>query len=724
MQFVVQTPLPIDAHVAEIAAHVRAHRSAVIVAPPGSGKTTRIPPALAAIGRTILLQPRRVAARALARRIASEQGWTIGGEIGWQIRFERKFSDRTRLLVATEGILTARLQSDPLLSDFDVVILDEFHERSIHADVALALAKQAMDSRDDLAVVVMSATIAADEVAQFLGGARVFDVGARRYGVDIQYKPGISMSAAVREQLRDAEGDILCFLPGMREIERTRGELANVDALVLPLHGSLDVDAQERALAPANRRKVILATNIAETSLTVEGVTDVIDSGVHKVLRFDPETAVDHLVVERIAADSAEQRAGRAGRTRAGRAVRLWDSRDILRAHREPDVRRVDLAPPLLDILSWGGDPRTFAWFERPPEDRIEAGLALLDALHASEAQEQLRALPLHPRLARIVIDAHGSDDAIAIAVQLSGGTPAEIHEVSLIARRLLGGNYRRHVDDATLRRALLAGYPDRVAQRREPKSPRLLLSSGTGATLAREIDDGNGEFLVILDITGDFVRNARVVEREWLSPTRREVVHEWGGNRVRATERSWYGAILLHEQNVAPDAAEAERILAENATPDPLLARRVAFAELDVDWPSVMANAVVGKRNLDDVHIELPFNLRRRLDDLAPLTIPLPSGRSAKLDYRDDGSIVASAKLQELFGLAESPRIGPHRTPVTFALLSPSGRPVQITQDLRGFWNGAYQQVRKELRGRYAKHPWPEDPWTAPATHRAKRRG
>src|SRR5947209_2429967 len=438
MPSVVQTPLPIDAPVAEIAAHVRARRSAVIVAPPGSGKTTRIPPALAAIGRTILLQPRRVAARALARRIAAERGWTIGEEIGWQIRFERKFSDRTRLLVATEGILTARLQTDPLLSDFDVVILDEFHERSIHADVALALAKQAMDSRDDLAVVVMSATIAAEDVARFLGGARVFDVGARRFPIDVRYKPGVSMSAAIREQLRDPEGDILCFLPGMREIERTRGELASVDALVLPLHGSLDVDAQERALAPADRRKVILATNIAETSLTVEGVTDVIDSGVHKVLRFNPETAVDHLVVERIAADSAEQRAGRAGRTRPGRAIRLWDSRDILRPHCEPDVRRVDLAPPLLDIIAWGGHPRRFAWFERPPEDRIDAGLALLDAIHAADSQEQLRALPLHPRLARIVIDAHGDDDAIAIAVQLSGGAPAEISELSSIDRRVL----------------------------------------------------------------------------------------------------------------------------------------------------------------------------------------------------------------------------------------------------------------------------------------------
>jgi ATP-dependent helicase HrpB len=729
MQFVVQTPLPIDDDVAAIVGHVRAHRSAVVVAPPGSGKTTRVPPALTAIGRTILLQPRRVAARALARRIAAERGWTIGNEIGWQIRFERRFSDQTRLLVATEGILTARMQSDPLLSDFDVIVLDEFHERSIHADVALAMAKQAMDARPELAIVVMSATIAASEVARFLGGARVFDVGTRRFPVDVVYRPGVSVADAVREQLRNPGGDILCFLPGMREIERAAAELANADALVLPLHGSLDVDAQERALAPASRRKVILATNIAETSLTVEGVTDVIDSGLHKVLRFDPDTAVDHLVAERIAADSADQRAGRAGRTQAGRAIRLWDARDILRAHREPDIRRVDLAPSLLDIVAWGGDPRTFAWFERPDDSRIEAGMELLTSLGAiddgrlTSAGTTLRSLPLHPRLGRILVDAHGADEAVTLVAKLGGGGPPEERELISIARNLLGSHYRKHIDDATLRRALLAGYPDRVAQRREPKSPRVLLSSGTGATLAREIDDGNGEFLVVLDITGDLVRMARVVEREWLSPTRKEIVHELEGNRVRAIERSWYGAILLHEQRVAPEQPEAERILASHAAPDELLLRRVAFAQLDVDWPSLLAIAVAGKRSLDQVQIELPFPLRRKLDELAPMTIPLPSGRSARLEYRDDGSVVASAKLQELFGLAESPRLGPRRIPVTFALLSPSGRPVQITQDLRGFWNGAYQEVRKELRGRYPKHPWPEDPWTEPATHRTKRR-
>src|SRR5262245_24802785 len=657
IQTMVQTPLPIDEHVSAIVEHVRKARTAVIVAPPGSGKTTRIPPALAALGRTILLQPRRVAARALAPRIAEERGWRIGEEIGWQIRFERRFSERTRLLVATEGILTARLQSDPLLSDFDVVVLDEFHERSIHADLALALARQAMLARDDLAVVVMSATIAAEDVAKFLGSARVFDVDARRFPVAISYEPRAPLAAIVRREL--ADGDVLVFLSGAREIERARDEIGRVDADVLPLHGSLDVDAQERALAPAARRKVILATNIAETSLTVEGVTTVVDTGLHKVLRFDPDTAVDHLVTERIAADSAAQRAGRAGRVRAGRGVRLWDERDILHPHREPEIRRVDLAPPVLDIIGWGGDPKTFAWYERPPEERIDAAVALVRVLGP------LPSLPVHPRLARILVDAHGADEAIEICVQLEGGSPAEARELTAVAKRVLGARYRKHVDDATLRRALLAGYPDRVAQRREPKSPRLLLSSGTGATLTRDADDGRGEFLVILDITGDLVRMARPVEREWLTPTDKVVAQE--GERI--VERSMYGAIVLHEQTVGRVAA-------------PKPERKV-----------------------------LP----------GPATLLLPSGRTAKLDYRDDGSIHAAVKLQELFGLADTPKI--NGTPVTFELLSPAGRPVQVTRDLRSFWNGAYKDVRKELRARYPRHPWPEDPWTAVPTHKAKRR-
>ncbi|HEY6138046.1 MAG TPA: ATP-dependent helicase C-terminal domain-containing protein [Thermoanaerobaculia bacterium] len=669
----VQAPLPIDEHVGAIVEHVRRARTAVVVAPPGAGKTTRLPPALASLGRTILLQPRRVAARALARRIASERGWSVGEEIGWQIRFERRFSARTRLLVATEGILTARLQSDPLLSDFGVIVLDEFHERSIHADLALALAKQAMLARDDLALVVMSATIAAEEVAAYLGGARVFEVGARRFPVDIRYRP----NASIAEAVRGTRGDVLCFLPGVREIEAARAQLTGtIDALVLPLHGTLDVDAQERALAPSPRRKVILATNVAETSLTVEGITEVVDSGKHKVMRFDPETAVDHLVLERISADSAEQRAGRAGRTAPGRCTRLWDERDILRPHREPEVRRVDLAGPVLDILSWGGDPKTFDWFERPPEERIGAAIELLKMLRvipsraageeppagggslAALGMTRIRALPLHPRFARILIDAHGADEAIELVGE-------DAHELQSIARRLLGSEYRKHVDDVTLRKALLAGYPDRVAQRREPKSPRVLLSSGTGATLARETDDGSGEFLVVLDVTGDLVRAARPIEREWLAPTHRETIQS--GDKI--VERAMYGAIVLHEQTVG----------------------RVAP----------------------------PKRERKALP--GPAELALPSGRNARLDYRDDGSIVAAVKLQELFGLADTPRI--NGTPVTFELLSPAGRPVQVTRDLRSFWNGAYQEVRKELRARYPRHPWPEDPWSAAPTHRTKKR-
>jgi ATP-dependent helicase HrpB len=683
----VQTPLPVDEHVGAIVSLVRAEKRAVILAPPGAGKTTRIPPALVELGPTILLQPRRIAARTLARRIAEERGWTLGEEIGWQIRFERRFSARTRLLVATEGILTARLQSDPLLSDFKVVILDEFHERSIHADLALALVKQAADSRDDLAVVVMSATMDPAPVAQFLGGAKVVQIDARRYPIDVRYAPDLTMTQAVREVARDAKGHILCFLPGVREIEDVRRAIPNA----FPLHGSLDVDAQERALAPSRERKIILATNVAETSLTVEGVSDVIDAGLQKVLRFDPETAVDHLVLEQISLDSADQRAGRAGRTGPGRATRLWDERMILRPHRESEVRRVDLASPVLDIVAWGGDARTFDWYERPPDYRIDAAIELLRRLGALEGRvaERLRAIPLHPRLARVLLD--GGENAVRVCALLSEDARsigsgdalalADSPRLDFAARELM--RHARGTGD--VRRALLAGYPDRVAMRREPGSLRLLLSSGTGAVLAKESGMHSGDFLVALDVTGGqeaLVRIASVVEKDWLTPTHEDVIHEYVNGRVRATKRVWYDAILLKEINVAPDPAEVERL-----TP---------------------------KKRIDPA-------LERRLAMRGPESLDLPSGRSVKLEYREDGSVFAAVKLQELFGLGETPSIG--STPVTFELLSPAGRPVQVTRDLRSFWNGAYQQVRKELRARYPRHPWPEDPWTAQATHRTKRK-
>jgi ATP-dependent helicase HrpB len=741
MQSQVQAPLPIDPHIAAISEHVRRERSAVIVAPPGSGKTTRVPPALARLGRTILLQPRRVAARALARRIASEQGWTIGGEIGWQIRFERRFSRDTRLLVATEGILTARLQSDPLLTDFDVVILDEFHERSIHADLALALVRQAMQSRDDLAVVVMSATIDPAPVASFLGGARVFSIDARPYPVDVRYRPGMSVAEAVRE----TTGNVLCFLPGAREIEQARVAIGNLDALVLPLHGQLDVDAQERALAPALRRKVILATNVAETSLTVEGVTEVIDSGLQKVMRYDAESGIDHLVTERVSLDSADQRAGRAGRTAPGRATRLWDARDILRPQREPEINRVDLASTMLDVIAWGGDPLSFEWFERPATDRLDAALELLTQLGAIEGRkltaigEELRRYPLHPRLARLIVAAEGDETAVRIAAAISEGVRLRRSETTVSDALALADDAPPHVVAQLLRhpersrgtradggaasaamssapaarpgpsttlgmtsvlKAILAAYPDRVARRREPRSPRLLLASGTGAVLAKESGVRDGEYLVAFDVanTGGeaLVRAASIIEKEWLTPTRIEKVHMLTRGRVRAVEHLWYGALLLGERSAEADPLEEARLLEEDRKPkvDPLTQRRIAFAGTE-----------------------------KNLDKLAPLTIPLPSGRGARLEYRDDGSVFASVKLQELFGLGETPRIGPNQTSVTFELLAPNGRPVQVTRDLRSFWNNTYAEVRKELRGRYPRHPWPDDPWNATPTHRTKRR-
>lgn len=758
-------PLPIDPYIAAITELVKRTRRAVIVAPPGSGKTTRVPPALLAIGKTILLQPRRVAARALARRIAAERHWMLGREIGWQIRFERNFSADTRLLVATEGVLTARLQADQLLSEFSVVILDEFHERSIYADLALALVKQAVETRDDLAVVVMSATMDARPVADFIG-AEVIDVETQRHPLRIEYRAGTSIDAAVLDVAEREAGDILCFLPGAREIDRAQQAIQQraTDMLVLPLHGSLDVDAQERALLPASRRKVILATNVAETSLTVEGVAIVVDAGLQKVARYDPETAVDHLETEMISRDSADQRAGRAGRTGPGVVIRLWDERTQLRPHREPEIRRVDLASTVLDIIAWGDDPRDFAWYEEPPQDRLDAAIALLEQLGAIDgrrltaAGEMMRRMPLHPRLARLILSARGADEAIAVCAVLSEDTrklergrelpttrcdvlsiadrfraPAIIRELTSIARRALGEDYAPRGSEETLLRAILAAYPDRVAVRRAAGSERLLLASGTGAALAKESGVREGDFLVALDVAGGvaageaLVRMASFVDRDWLQPNRREIVHSLRDGRVRAMERQFYGAILLREVNVEPDPAATSRLLAEELVSrvDPALQARVEFAGLAVDWGELAQLATSGSRNASDVDLAqfLPWDVRKRLDELAPPTLPLPSGRSTRLDYRNDGSVVASVKLQELFGLAETPRIGPKRTPVTIALLSPAGRPVQVTQDLRSFWNTTYYEVRSELRARYPRHPWPDDPWNAVATHRTVRR-
>ncbi len=775
--------LPIDAHVPAVLAALRSARAAVLVAPPGSGKTTRVPPALCEDGPVFLLQPRRVAARSIARRIAEEQGWPLGDDVGWQVRFERRFSSRTRLLVATEGILTRRLQADPLLSGFRSVVLDEFHERSLHADLALAFARQAWRAREDLRLLVMSATLDAGPVARFLDDCPVIEAAARPYGVEVAYEPLLSVAEAALAALASPRGHVLCFLPGAPEIRRAQAELEGRagDAVVLALHGSLPAEEQDRAIAPSQRRKLILATNLAETSLTVEGVTDVIDSGQQKVLRYDAARGLDRLVLERIPADSAEQRAGRAGRTGPGRVVRLWDPRDKLRPRREPEIERVDLAGPALEVLAWGASPAEFEWFEAPPADRVQAALRLLERLGAVAAGrlttigEAMQRLPLQPRLARVFLAASEHSMAAAVCAALAEGwrppagepatTDSDVlsavdrwreappsvksaaRELDQVGRTLStddtpsgsGGIAR---DDSTLLRALLAGFPDRVARRREPGSLRLVLASGVGCILGRESGVREAELLLALEITGGLagvgepiVRVASRVDRQWLSGVETETVHRFdqASGAVRALVQDRYEQLVLSERALAPDPEAAAALLAEAIERRGLgpaverLRRRLRLAGLEADLHSTVLAACRGRTSLPSLDAPeqwLDPRTRAALDRLAPERLPLPSGRTAALDYREDGSLVASVKLQELFGLAETPRIGPGRQPVLFELLAPNGRPVQTTRDLRSFWQTTYPEVRKELRGRYPRHPWPEDPWAAEPTHRAKKRG
>ncbi len=563
-----------------------------------------MPPALLADGPVILLQPRRVAARAIAARIAEERGWTLGREVGWQVRFERRFSAETRLLVVTEGILTARLQTDPLLSDFSTIVLDEFHERSVHVDLAIALARQAWRARDDLRIVVMSATLDSAPVSAFLDGCPVIDVAGRSHPIDISYHAGQSVADAAIGLLGETDGQLLCFLPGAAEIRRAISELqhkAGSGVDVVPLHGSLDAGEQDLALRPSPRRRVIVATNIAETSLTVPGVTAVIDAGLQKVARYDADRGIDSLETERITTDAADQRAGRAGRLAPGVVRRLWDARDRLRPHREPEIHRIDLASTALDVIAWGGDPRTLEWFERPREDALEAALTLLQrlglivaagpqgpALHLTAIGEQVRRLPLHPRLGRMLVESGGarqvaracallserhllppraattSSDLLSALDQWSAVPP----HVKQVARQIsdFGFQISDFSDDAFLR-AILAGYPDRVAQRREPGSPHVLLASGTGAVIGPESGVRDGEFLVALEVrqtpNAASVRMASLVEREWLSPTSTELVHRFdaASGKVRAARVDRYGALLAGRTGRAGRSGNRRRL-------------------------------------------------------------------------------------------------------------------------------------------------------------------
>jgi ATP-dependent helicase HrpB len=743
---------------------------AVITAAPGTGKTTRVPPALAADGAVIVLQPRRVAARSIAARIAAEQGWTLGREVGWHVRLERRFTGATKLLIATEGILTARLQQDPLLSDFRTVVLDEFHERSIHADLAIALARQAWLARDDLRLVVMSATLDAAGVAAWLGGCPVMTIPGATFPLEVVYRPETTAVAAAAEALSATSGQILCFLAGAPEIARAMTEAVRMapGVEIVPLHGGLPASDQDAAIAPTPARRIILATNIAETSLTVPGVRVVVDTGLHKVARYDADRAVDSLETERISSDSADQRAGRAARLGPGTAVRLWSAADKLRPHRQPEIHRVDLSGPLLDVLAWGSDPWKFGWFERPADDAIDAGMALLARLGAVEGGRltslgaRLHGIPLHPRLARLLLEARGSWRAVLACAVLSerhflpsrtATTTSDLlsaveHEQQLPSHVLHTARALQHtsgieassaaLDERSFRRAVFHAYPDRVGRRRQSGSPRVLLASGHGAVLSEASGVRGGEFVAAIDVRASRRGEAKIhlasnVEREWLTASHTATVHEFDrdAGRVRAFRREYYDAIILTEHQVPPDPSAAAAMLRDEyvargwAEAEEQLARRMRFADLPLDLRALLERAIVGRTTLEQIDLaeHLTWDERQRLERDAPAELAVPSGRTRALEYHDDGTVSASVKLQELFGLAETPRVGPRQEPVLLLLLAPNGRPVQTTRDLRSFWERTYPEVRKELRGRYPKHPWPEDPWSAAPTARTNRR-
>jgi ATP-dependent helicase HrpB len=502
-------------------------------------------------------------------------------------------------------------------------------------------------------------------------------------------------------------------------------------------------------------------------------VTIVVDSGLHKVARYDPERGIDSLDTERISLDAADQRAGRAARLAPGLAVRLWDRADRLRPHREPEIQRIDLAATILDVLAWGGDPQTFEWFDTPSAERITAAFDLLGKLGATadrrltDVGRQMQRLPISPRLAAILIAARGAGDAaracallterhyqptrgpqptttsdLLSAVEHERGLPPHVLRTARLLQSLVDGAGIRKLDEAAFRRALLAGYPDRVAKRREPGSPRVLLASGHGAVMGPESGVRDGDFLVALDVTAGRggqmsearIRIASAVERAWLVPTHTRTEHTFdaGAGTVRAVTRDYLDAIVLAERPATPRPEEVERLLSDVYLSRPLtdadeqLLRRARFAGIDVSLPALVGRAIPGSRAIGDIDVGRGFSgdERRRLENLAPLTLRVPSGRDVRLHYQADGSVTAAVKLQELFGLADTPRVGPGRAPVLLELLAPNGRPVQLTRDLRSFWQRTYPEVRKELRARYPKHPWPEDPWTATPTARTTKSG
>ena len=833
-------PLPIDDVLGELGAVLRARSAAVLQAPPGAGKTTHVPLALlqeswlAKGGRKIvMLEPRRLAARAAARRMAELLGDDVGGTIGYRVRLDTRVGPRTRVEVVTEGVLTRMLQEDPTLEDVGLVIFDEFHERSINADLGLALALQTQSLvRSDLRLLVMSATLDSAPVAALLGDAPVVVSEGRSFEVETHYVAPRDrriedvVAATVERALRAREGDVLVFLPGAAEIRRVEERLVSLrmdGVVVRPLHGNLSSDAQDGAIraAPPGERKVVLATSIAETSLTIEGVRVVIDSGLARVPRFSARSGMSRLETVRVTRSSADQRRGRAGRLGPGVCYRLWPEHETptLIARATPEILEADLAPFALDLAGAGvTNPLDLRWLDPPPSAALSQARELLTELQALDEDGHLTShgrrmahFAVHPRLAhmlarastpplaalacdvaallaeRDVLRSAGEgqppDADLALRLELlreSRATPESVHGATIdrdALRRVrterdalrrsmkLGGAQPASTDHAGILVAL--AYPDRVAQRRSTDAPRFLLRNGRGAALAGSQGLATTEYLAVASVD-DQRPESRIwlaaaisldeIEEHFADQIVQEHILEWNDDAgILARERRRLGALVLHDAPLrsVPDddvmqlvSAEVKRrglALLPRLAEAEGLRQRVAFARsIDVSLPDLSDAALLASldewlsphlrrvRRRDDltrvdVHALLVARLawqeRQRLEQLAPTHLDVPSGSHLPIDYSNVEAPSLAVRLQEMFGLAESPRVGGGRVPLTLHLLSPAHRPVQVTRDLASFWRSSYFDVRKDLRGRYPKHYWPDDPLVAEPTKRAKPR-
>ena len=816
------TPLPIDAVLDDLARTLERNNAAMLVAPPGAGKTTRVPLALldapwARAKKIIVLEPRRIAARASAERMAKTLGERAGETVGYRVRFGSKISRATRIEVVTEGIFSRQILDDPELNGVAAVLFDEFHERSLDADLGLALARDAQTGlREDLRLLVMSATLDGARVAKLLGDAPVVESEGRAFPVETRYlsrKVDVplerQMADSIATALRADPGSVLAFLPGAAEIRRTQNFLdervQDASTEIVPLFGALDASVQDRAIAPAPKgsRKVVLATSIAETSLTIEGVRIVVDSGLARVPRYEPDIGLTRLETVRASRAAVDQRRGRAGRTEPGICYRLWDEPQTasLAAYTQPEILSADLSSLVLDLAQWGvSDPATLAFLDPPPAPALKEARGLLEELGALDADgrittegKRLRALALPPRLARMIVDSDAfgaGENAAEVAAILTerglGGDSVDLdHRLDQFRRdrsqrassaRDLAHRWASQVASSSVQKdaALSTGvmlafaFPDRVAKNRGNGS--FVLANGRGASVEQTSSLARAPYVAVGELTGTAAAGRILLaapitqdEIETQFAGHIEVADEISFDRtalsLHARRKKTLHAITLSEAPLAlSPSAETARILADGVVAAGLgrlpwsksakqWRDRVMFlrkAEGDT-WPDLsdeglvasaadwLVPALYDKTSLKEFSAGdlseallglLPWELRARLEREAPTHFEAPTGTMLAIDYEAEQGPTIAVRLQELFGLNTHPSIAKGKVPLVLELLSPAQRPVQVTRDLPGFWRGSYAAVRSDLRGRYPRHPWPEDPASAMPTRRVKPRG